>query len=55
MKEKYMNNKFEEEITIVKYEDKYKDKIIEFLIEVAIGEFGYRLSSRRRLSACAAG
>lgn len=36
-----MNNKFEEEITIVKYEDKYKDKIIEFLIEVAIGEFGY--------------
>lgn len=30
-----------EELTIVKYEDKYKDEIIQFLIEVAIGEFGY--------------
>lgn len=37
-----MNNKFEEEISIVEYEDKYKDKIIEFLIEVAIKEFGYK-------------
>lgn len=36
-----MNNKVEEKIIIVKYEDKYKDKIIEFLINVAIGEFGY--------------
>lgn len=32
-----MNN-----IKIVKYEDRYKDKIIEFLIDVAIGEFGYK-------------
>lgn len=31
-----------EDITIVKYEDKYKNKIIEFLINVAIGEFGYK-------------
>lgn len=31
-----------EDITIIKYEDKYKEKIIEFLIDVAIGEFGYK-------------
>ena len=35
-----MNNKLQD-ITIVKYEDKYKDEIIGFLIDVAIGEFGY--------------
>lgn len=35
-----MNNKLQD-ITIVKYEDKYKDEIIQFLIDVAIGEFGY--------------
>ncbi len=35
-----MNKKIED-INIVKYEDKYKEKIIEFLIRVAIGEFGY--------------
>lgn len=35
-----MNKKIED-INIVKYEDKYKEKIIEFLICVAIGEFGY--------------
>jgi len=29
------------DVTIVKYEDKYKDEIIQFLIDVAIGEFGY--------------
>jgi len=29
------------DVRIVKYEDKYKDEIIEFLIDVAIGEFGY--------------
>lgn len=30
-----------ENIKIVEYEDKYKNQIIDFLIEVAIGEFGY--------------
>lgn len=30
-----------ENIKIVEYEDKYKEKIIEFLISVAIGEFEY--------------
>lgn len=30
-----------ENIKIVEYEDKYKQEIIEFLINVAIGEFGY--------------
>ena len=29
------------DVTIVKYEDKYKDEIIQSLIDVAIGEFGY--------------
>lgn len=30
-----------EDVTIVKYDDKYKEEVIDFLIEVAIGEFGY--------------
>lgn len=30
-----------EELRIVEYEDKYKEEIIEFLIEIASDEFGY--------------
>ena len=30
-----------EEIKIIEYQEKYKNEIIEFLIEVAIGEFGF--------------
>lgn len=29
-------------IKIIRYDDKYKEQIIEFLINVAIGEFGYK-------------
>jgi len=34
-------NKMLEDIEFIEYEDKYREKIIEFLIEITIGEFGY--------------